>query len=98
MSLKVIIFSIIVGFFILVAYVYLSIGYGAMAAISQIMPEQSLETWSPKQSLETMSVIDPVLALNKVSPVYTPHPEFSDMRNSIVKPNVPMPVPTSVTV
>lgn len=44
------------------------------------------------------AVMDPVLQLNQVSPFYTSHPEYSDIRNGIVKPNIPIPVPTSVTV
>ena len=106
-SLAVIIFAVLVGIFILIANVYLSIGYGAVTAISQIIPDQSLETWSPNKSLERWEpnqslsaggVIDPILQLNKISPVYTAQPEFSAIRNSIVKPNGPIPVATSVTV
>ena len=140
-SLSVIIFAVLVGIFILITNMYLSISNAAVTTISQIMPNQSLVTGSPYQSLSagavnsvfntgllpesndieasvspsdntlamyrnrgTMlnpsraAVMDPVLELNQVSPVYTAHPEFSDIRNGIVKPNVPMPVPTSVTV
>lgn len=42
--------------------------------------------------------IDPVLELNEASPFYIAHPEFTDIQNSIVKKNPPMPVVTSVTV
>ena len=137
-SLSVIIFAVLVGIFILITNMYLSISNAAVTTISQIMPNQSLPQYqslssgavnsvfntgllpesndieasvSPSDNTLAMyrsrgtmlnpsraAVMDPVLELNQVSPVYTAHPEFSDIRNGIVKPNVPMPVPTSVTV
>lgn len=91
-----IIFAVLVGIFILIANVYLSDGYGAVTAISQIIPKETLTTGAtnPPRS----AAMDQVLELNKISPVYDARPEFSDIRRGIVEPNKPIPVPTSVTV